>query len=796
MVSNVVDDDDDAEVDKSVKKKAGRKVGQSKKAPLLPPREASGYNFTGIDKDTGDKFEYDVPFLDVAKWYRILVRKSSERKLCESFLEVAKLETSRWSQVIVDAYYPKLYLVRYKNTGGKRGKGKDFVDAKELVQTAAPMVPGVLFIKCKMNPEIAEDLEAIQSVRYLAKNEDELVLPLSEEEEAQLEILKEEPAPELSPEVKLLRTGEYVSVISGRHAGKYGIIQGSSGGKITVLLRTEYKDYQDNIELTDLQHLPNPPEKNYKTMTAKEAVEALMIKEPNSEMLRFLRKEGLLNEILYPDGRPDRPNRMKAKAPPLSGREGGASLRSISKEESTNPVPESKKPRLNEPDLSDFFSSLEPQEEIFGEDKREDDFADVKAREERQSTDTSAPPNTNYNSVDTNIRAPVRSWSPKSTSPNAYPQKSTNRYDNKQFNNRNNNNNNNRDRGNDRFESYDFKSSNGLGYDYSSTRENSNLSDESKKKSDDFDRFAIPSLKHFIPSVIEYYFVLSFIEQMLKEVDGGRDSAQTESPKKKYTSVPVVNDDFDMDWLDALQPSQSASPSNDRTRPRSADLNNLDSESVLDDLIKELKLGDNNGKASSTGGGGWESRSSRKTWDPITKNGVKKTKQGSGSFSSPAPKEDQFDSFEAYLDALVNFEKKGTPAAVVPAVPAAVVPAAVVVPAAEKKWGKPDKDSIYSSARLDFEADDSLDSFFLEERDESEGSNQGNDYSSSGSSTGSPPVAENKEVPSLVDDSISAVGKANGDLNSLSVKELKERLKGKGMKVSGTKAELIDRLLQ
>lgn len=236
-------------------------------------------------------------------------------------------------------------------------------------------------------------------------------------------------------------------------------------------------------------------------MTAKEAVEALMIKQPDSEMLRFLRKEGLLNQILYPDGRPDRPNRMKAKAPPLSGREGGASLRSISREESISPVPESKKPRLNEPDLSDFFSSLEPQEEIFGEDKREDDFADVKAREESQSTDTSAPPKTNYNSADINIRAPVRSWSPKSTSPNAYPQKSTNRYDNKQFNK--NNNNNNRDGGNDRFESYDFKSSNGLGYDYSSTRENSNLSDESKKKSDDFDRFANSSFKYFPPSIIE-----------------------------------------------------------------------------------------------------------------------------------------------------------------------------------------------------------------------------------------------------------------------------------------------------
>ena len=70
MVSNV---DDDAAIEKSVKKKAGRKVSQSKKAPILSPREATGFNFTGIDKDTGDKFEYDVPFLDVAKWYTPVV---------------------------------------------------------------------------------------------------------------------------------------------------------------------------------------------------------------------------------------------------------------------------------------------------------------------------------------------------------------------------------------------------------------------------------------------------------------------------------------------------------------------------------------------------------------------------------------------------------------------------------------------------------------------------------------------------------------------------------------------------
>ena len=263
-----------------------------------------------------------------------------------------------------------------------------------------------------------------------------------------------------------------------------------------------------------------------------------------------------------------------------------------------------------------------------------------------------------------------------------------------------------------------------------------------------------------------------------------------------FKTCVVVNDDFDMDWLDALQPAPAA---NDRQRSRSADAtsNDLDSESVLDDLIKELKLGDSSGKASSTGGGGggggggWEPRNNnRKAWDSNNKSGGA-TRNTRGSFSSPAPKEDQFDSFEAYLDALV-FEKKGTPAASA----AAAVPSA----AADKKWGKPDKDSIYSSARLDFEADDSLDSFFLEERDETDSSSnkQSNDYSNNNTGESSPvaTMTENKEVPSIVDDSMTAVGTANGDLNALSVKELKERLKEKGMKVSGTKAELIGRLLQ
>ena len=37
-------------------------------------------------------------------------------------------------------------------------------------------------------------------------------------------------------------------------------------------------------------------------MTAKQAVEALMRKDPKSATLKFLRNEGLLNDILYPEG--------------------------------------------------------------------------------------------------------------------------------------------------------------------------------------------------------------------------------------------------------------------------------------------------------------------------------------------------------------------------------------------------------------------------------------------------------------------------------------------------------------
>jgi hypothetical protein len=82
-------------------------------------------------------------------------------------------------------------------------------------------------------------------------------------------------------------------------------------------------------------------------MTPKQAVESLLVKEPNGQMLRFLRKEGLLNQILHPeragsrerqfDGRPGGGRSWSSAAggdvDSMRGREGGRSIRSIAKKE-------------------------------------------------------------------------------------------------------------------------------------------------------------------------------------------------------------------------------------------------------------------------------------------------------------------------------------------------------------------------------------------------------------------------------------------------------------------------------
>lgn len=71
------------------------------------------------------------------------------------------------------------------------------------------------------------------------------------------------------------------------------------------------------------------------TLTAKEAVESLLQKDPTNPTIKSLKKQGVLREILYSDS-PPRPRRESFDRMESRGREGGASLKSISKRDSAN----------------------------------------------------------------------------------------------------------------------------------------------------------------------------------------------------------------------------------------------------------------------------------------------------------------------------------------------------------------------------------------------------------------------------------------------------------------------------
>jgi hypothetical protein len=96
----------------------------------------------------------------------------------------------------------------------------------------------------------------------------------------------------------MIKKNAYVSIIRGEHAGKYGIVIGAKGGKLEVCLRSEYRDDWDVFNINDIKYLHSPPEKNWQTLTAKEAVENLMAKNPKSPTIKSLREQGLLEVLL------------------------------------------------------------------------------------------------------------------------------------------------------------------------------------------------------------------------------------------------------------------------------------------------------------------------------------------------------------------------------------------------------------------------------------------------------------------------------------------------------------------
>ena len=50
-----------------------------------------------------------------------------------------------------------------------------------------------------------------------------------------------------------------MSIVSGPHAGKYGIVMGCKNGKLEICIRSDYKDDWDVIEVHDCRYLAEPP---------------------------------------------------------------------------------------------------------------------------------------------------------------------------------------------------------------------------------------------------------------------------------------------------------------------------------------------------------------------------------------------------------------------------------------------------------------------------------------------------------------------------------------------------------
>ena len=132
----------------------------------------------------------------------------------------------------------------------------------------------------------------------LSKTAEGIVIPLSDEEVNQLEIIRNISSMHIDCDMQMIKKDSYVSIIGGEHEGKYGIVTGARGGKLEVCLRSEYRDDWDVFNIKDLRYLALPPEKNWKTLTAKEAVENLMAKNPRSPTINSLREQGLL-EVRY-----------------------------------------------------------------------------------------------------------------------------------------------------------------------------------------------------------------------------------------------------------------------------------------------------------------------------------------------------------------------------------------------------------------------------------------------------------------------------------------------------------------
>jgi transcription antitermination factor NusG len=103
--------------------------------------------------------------------YRLQVRKNTEKRFCDNIMQL-RLSNPVWNDVISDVYYPQSNFVRFKG--------------KSLELSCRAMIPGLLYLKMKMGPDVADDIENSDNVYGFAKKNG-IVLPISEDEGLQIE---------------------------------------------------------------------------------------------------------------------------------------------------------------------------------------------------------------------------------------------------------------------------------------------------------------------------------------------------------------------------------------------------------------------------------------------------------------------------------------------------------------------------------------------------------------------------------------------------------------------------------
>lgn len=135
----------------STSKAGTRKEAAGKRVKKVKPVHISRKEQTGL-KYSDEFGSYDVPIHRDFRWYLFTVRRNSERRMCESLLKLADLD-SKWKGVFNATYYKQSPYIRFKGN--------------VLEVTSKPMVPGVIYAKMRMDPDIADVLHSLYSTTFL-----------------------------------------------------------------------------------------------------------------------------------------------------------------------------------------------------------------------------------------------------------------------------------------------------------------------------------------------------------------------------------------------------------------------------------------------------------------------------------------------------------------------------------------------------------------------------------------------------------------------------------------------------